>query len=77
MKEPIRYPNEKILTLLVPAVNVTASVTHNNPENTPFLSKSSQDLNQKRENNEFKTKILNFKNKKTFTLCMSCDPNKD
>lgn len=46
MKDPIRYPNENRLTLLVPAKNTMAKVNQINPIRTIRLRMSSHDLNK-------------------------------
>lgn len=47
MKEPIRYPSENRLTLLVPAKNTMAKVNQINPIRTIRFRMSSHDLNNK------------------------------
>lgn len=44
MKEPIRYPRENRLTLLVPAKNTIANVNQINPMRTIRFKISSHDL---------------------------------
>lgn len=46
MKEPIKYPSENRLTLLVPAKNTMANVNQMNPMRTIRFSMSSHDLNK-------------------------------
>lgn len=44
MKEPIKYPRENKLTLLVPAKNTIANVNQMNPMRTIRFNMSSHDL---------------------------------